>query len=568
MAQQGSRGLSQQPRQDQGPQRQGQAQQGQGLAQQDQPQIRRPPTRSFHNAAWNFDELVQEASPGLVQAQNQHKPGALAQRTGQGLRRGFGDFANSSSQRNSHAMVPPPPGSNFGGAGGIVARTGTSIAPSTPVDPPGNMNQDSFTGVTADDQHQSLGFSQAFALGVSIPTSKFNTEAFGTLSVRPAYNATSNTAPTGTNLNTSTATATVLYDPDAIESLDDDLELPGDFDDEFEAIGMDTSKEIHGLGAETAMSQTGPIFGDIHPPTTQSRSDRADDIQSVDEVAFLKQKMAEMEAILKEKEEELLIKSGQASIFKEKLEDESRAHTELREKFRSADLKHQSEKEALEEKHRKDLANANMNHQFEVQKYILDGPSGSKTSKLTQLPRHPTTQPPVSQFPKAFAGFASTQSSIKAQPRSDDGFSIHNFAVPPKSPRKSRSFGVNGVALEKPRPLQITGEPVRTVKPVFGFSSNIPTHSIEEITRGKLLAGHENSFGLRHLSTIEADEERYSPLPGLHCCHSRRICGVSEKPTPGRHYEDVYSRTGESYARCQSSLQIRSPQDDNRSPTG
>ena len=74
----------------------------------------------------------------------------------------------------------------------------------------------------------------------------------------------------------------------------------------------------------------------------------------------------QMEALLEEKEEELLIKSGQASIFKEKLEDESRAHTDLREKFRSADLKHQSEKEALEEKHRKDLANANMNHQFEV----------------------------------------------------------------------------------------------------------------------------------------------------------------------------------------------------------
>lgn len=61
-----------------------------------------------------------------------------------------------------------------------------------------------------------------------------------------------------------------------------------------------------------------------------------------------------------------MIKSGQASVLKDKLETESQAHYELKEKFRTADTQHKSELNEMVEKHRLALENANIKHQFEV----------------------------------------------------------------------------------------------------------------------------------------------------------------------------------------------------------
>ncbi|KAG0312264.1 hypothetical protein BGZ99_009603, partial [Dissophora globulifera] len=440
MAQQGSQGESLRTRQGQGPQHQRLSQvpqsshgQGPDPAQQD----RQP--RGFSNAPWPVNGALAQG----VQSQPQPTvPGS--HRAGQGLRRGLGEFANNNNtQRNAHLTVP-----------GNTTRMGPTFSHNTL----GSLNQDTHASIATEEPQQSLGFTQALAMGVSIATSKFNTERFGTLSFNPIPNATTNIlsnattnmlGATGTHLNTNAIDT--QYDPDAIESLDDDLELPGDFDDDFAIVGMDINKDLHGMDTDAVMSQTGPIFGGLQPPATQIESEETDDSQTADEMAVMKQRMVEMETLLREREEELLIKSGQASIFKEKFEDESRAHSELKERHRAAELQNQTERHALEEKHRKDLENANMNHLFET--------------------------PPI------------------------DGVNViaHRFK--------------NILWMDHQAP-SLPSEPTRTARPGFGFSTDIPTHSDEEIIRDKLLAGQDNIFGLKQLLTIKADEEQYFPLPG------------------------------------------------------
>ncbi|KAI7831676.1 hypothetical protein BC939DRAFT_146970 [Gamsiella multidivaricata] len=305
--------------------------------------------RSFHDAAWHFNEFEQSGLSTSEQDQAQNKAQNLrsvALMARGGLRRGRGDFEGSNTQRNPSAMAPP-------------ANPTSTMLQDTSMDTKNYEQQ----------QQQRLGFSQAFALGVSIPTSEFNTEAFGTLSVRPAFNSNSNTntGVTGSNMITVTAPGTNC---DPVESLDDDLELPGDFDELFEDVEMDVSKEGHGLGHDTAMSQAAPIFGDVNPPASQNGVERVEDSQAADELASLRQRLAEMETQLRTKEEELQIKTGQASILKEKLDEEARAHTDLKETFRTTDAQHQSEKAALEEKHRMDLSNAKMSLEFEVHAFL------------------------------------------------------------------------------------------------------------------------------------------------------------------------------------------------------
>jgi hypothetical protein len=73
-----------------------------------------------------------------------------------------------------------------------------------------------------------------------------------------------------------------------------------------------------------------------------------------------------MENKLKSTQEELMIKSGQASVLKDRLETESQAHSELKEKCRTADTQHRSDLNDMMEKHRLALQNANIKHQFEV----------------------------------------------------------------------------------------------------------------------------------------------------------------------------------------------------------
>ncbi|CAO3568775.1 unnamed protein product [Mortierella alpina] len=361
---------------------------------------------------------------------------------------------------------------------------------------------------------QSMSLSQAFALGYSIPTSKFNTEAFGTLSVRPPSNSTMPTAA-ASHASAGAGTRSVSMG----ESLDDILDIPIDFDDEdFGDMGMTIDKDTTDLIPEEVIQSQMPT------QVSQVGAERILDSQASDEASLLKQRLAEMERLLKEREDQLLIKTGEAAIVKTNLDVLAKEHSSLAERYKAADLQHQAERQSLEEKHRRELANTNMNHQFEVQKFMLDGPSGSKHPKVSELLRQPVSYSQTPSYANDFSGFSS-QVSVKVAPR-NDGFSIHNFGVQSKSPRKSRSMGMSNSSLEKPRPFSLAHEQSKPVRPVFVFSSDIPTQSEEEMIRDKLLAGQEDDFGLRQLRVIKVDEEGEHPLPPLrgttqyaHNCH-------------------------------------------------
>ncbi|KAF9351992.1 hypothetical protein BGX26_010103 [Mortierella sp. AD094] len=350
MAQSGTRGHSERPRQSQGAQQQ---RHGQGHG---------DGAKSYQNAPWNIDEFAQQASSSTGRGQNHaanFRTGSQALQpqgqAGQGLRRGLSGFTNSNTQRGSFSMAPPS--ANINNSNSINhngSRTNNHSTPAT---------------VLANEDRSSLGFSQAFALGVSIPTSKFNTEAFGSLSVRPVSNTTSGIGTTTTTTGTGTLTGIGAdYDP---ESLDDDFEIPLDLDDEFGMIDMHVEKDVHGLDTRTEMSQMG--FVEIHPPVSQNGVERIEESQAVAEAAALKQRVAELEAELNKKHDLLQVESGRSSVLKDKLEDVNRSHMELNEKFRLAQAQYQTEKQAMEEKHLKDLNNANMSHQFEIRDKLLAG---------------------------------------------------------------------------------------------------------------------------------------------------------------------------------------------------
>lgn len=387
-------------------------------------------------------------------------------------------------------------------------NTTTALHLGTPSNTVTSSQFGSSLSVTAtDDTNQPpTGFSQAYEDGLSIPTSKFNTAAFGTIRfpTLPTQSATTPAPPT------STATAPVLnqYDPDGIDMCDDLGNFDDDFDDDFMQTEVVVNKNNHGLETGNTMSQTGP-------PPSQNGSVGSGDI-SIGEASILKQRLAEMEQQLKSTQEELMIKSGQASVLKDRLDSESQAHGELKERFRVADTQHQTEMESMKEKHQKEISNINMNHQFEVQSYIAARQVNTAAPSSTQSLRNTAPPSPTPQFPKPFSLFPSTQSSIKTQPGRDDGFSVSNFTVTPRSPRKSRTVGLNSNATieRKPRPPQFVPDPSKTVSHFDGLRGDIPTRSDEELIRDKLLAGHENSFGFPNLLVMNKDENQLSPLPG------------------------------------------------------
>ncbi|KAI8350029.1 hypothetical protein B0O80DRAFT_136097 [Mortierella sp. GBAus27b] len=483
--------------------------QGQGLGQEHQQQPR-PRTAPEQNRRLGPPAFV---APSTSQAQTY----GYSQGQGQGHRQGNNTRLGNISRSTPRSVGQQGPGN---GANHSNSRnTTTALHLGTPSNTVTSSQFGSSLSVTAtDDTNQPpTGFSQAYEDGLSIPTSKFNTAAFGTIRfpTLPTQSATTPAPPT------STATAPVLnqYDPDGIDMCDDLGNFDDDFDDDFMQTEVVVNKNNHGLETGNTMSQTGP-------PPSQNGSVGSGDI-SIGEASILKQRLAEMEQQLKSTQEELMIKSGQASVLKDRLDSESQAHGELKERFRVADTQHQTEMESMKEKHQKEISNINMNHQFEVQSYIAARQVNTAAPSSTQSLRNTAPPSPTPQFPKPFSLFPSTQSSIKTQPGRDDGFSVSNFTVTPRSPRKSRTVGLNSNATieRKPRPPQFVPDPSKTVSHFDGLRGDIPTRSDEELIRDKLLAGHENSFGFPNLLVMNKDENQLSPLPA----DFSRITGIREQ---------------------------------------
>ncbi|KAF9193040.1 hypothetical protein BGZ51_004273 [Haplosporangium sp. Z 767] len=445
-------------------QRQGQGQ-GQGQGQR---------TQAPRNDGWMLPEFSQGAQRAVHGQVRGGRPGMNMQRSN----------SNSSQRHWGTLTMAPPQGTGSHGAS---------------INPSGNTYQTQGSSHMGSERSPTL--TERFAMGHSIPTDKFNTEAFGTLGFSPTSNNTNNTTTvtahsgvTNTGANTSINSNQI----DEIDSLDDDLDLPDNFlDDDFGIPDKDDSL----IQTVIIQSQTDPASGGAQTQAEKTASDEAILAQEV-----LKQRLEELESQLKQKEELLLIKSGEASMLRNKVEDLSSANRTLDDRFKATDRQHQEEKKALEEKYRKDLANITMNHQFEVQRFIADGPPGTRGPKLSELQaaKKAAPQPPPPAFPKEFSAFAMSQSTL--QPK----------IGPPRSPMMNRTVGMNNMQSEKPRVVPNAGviDPTLTTKPTFGLSSNIPIQTDEEIIRDKLLAGRDGGFGLSQLMFIKADEEGDAPLKG------------------------------------------------------
>ncbi|KAF9586312.1 hypothetical protein BGW38_007059 [Lunasporangiospora selenospora] len=417
----------------------------------------------------------------------------------QGLRRGHNLTAGGSHANGSGIQSQGPPH--------VPTLRGTQ-ANHTSNDP----SLSNAHPTSTNDLQTFTNFSEAFAAGYSIPTSKFNTDAFGTLDIGPTATHTATNA-TSTHRITHAVTATAVDLPtlDEIESLSDDFELPAGFDDD-----IDMKTELIPEGALTLQIEGGGFHTDSQVNSQQTRPQTLDnnsltDSQLVEELKRQKEQLDELQARLKEKETLLLEKSGEASIVKSKLESVTQTNTRLTEQLKYSELQFKTDRASLEEKHRKELANANMIHQFEVSKYIMDSTPSLNATKVSQPPRQQTPQP--QQFPKSFSGFSATQTSSRPPARNDDGFSLLNFGVSSKSPKKSRSVLYNHSTLEKPRPLNLTGEASKPIRSTSGPTFAIPDQSPEEIMRDKLLAGPAHEFGLKRLMDLKSDEDSEDPLP-------------------------------------------------------
>ncbi|KAF9081543.1 hypothetical protein BGX23_000753 [Mortierella sp. AD031] len=348
------------------------------------------------------------------------------------------------------------------------------------------MTYETLTQPEPDAETSSIGTTQALEEGLSVATSKFNTERFGALSVPPG------SATSTTNLGNGTATATTslgtergthimahrsdlqddIDELDHNEHFDDDLDFTelGEVDFGGEDILMDNNDDKGNLelseGDETAAVAEGR-------PKARRMIVEEDSQQSI-ENEILRQKVAEMAEIIKARDTELMTKSGEVSILRMNLDTQKKETRMLDEELRSVRQRHEVEKLEMEKKSQVALENAQVAYQF-------DDANGDVVNFVRNL---------------------------------DDNFSLENFAMSQKPMSRSRSVGPRAASFEKPKPVVQITESVRTSRPVFGFNSEMPTRSPEEVIRDNLLAARDTDYGLPQLCAIEPDEERCVPLKG------------------------------------------------------
>ncbi|KAF9087199.1 hypothetical protein BGX29_000957 [Mortierella sp. GBA35] len=415
------------------------------------------------------------------------------------------------------------------------------------------MTYETLTQPEPDAETSSIGTTQALEEGLSVATSKFNTERFGALSVPPG------SATSTTNLGNGTATATTslgtergthimahrsdlqddIDELDHNEHFDDDLDFTelGEVDFGGEDILMDNNDDKGNLelseGDETATVAEGR-------PKARRMIVEEDSQQSI-ENEILRQKVAEMAEIIKARDTELMTKSGEVSILRMNLDTHKKETRMLDEELRSVRQRHEVEKLEMEKKSQVALENAQVAYQFDVNvKDDYGRPEERKNAanvKTTgaSFPIQPfCIQPfclrvvvsftplnpsgvqylPVVHEDKIKEWYDANGDVVNFVRNLDDNFSLENFAMSQKPMSRSRSVGPRAASFEKPKPVVQITESVRTSRPVFGFNSEMPTRSPEEVIRDNLLAARDTDYGLPQLCAIEPDEERCVPLKG------------------------------------------------------
>ncbi|KAF9923621.1 hypothetical protein FBU30_006371 [Linnemannia zychae] len=368
-----------------------------------------------------------------------------------------------------------------------------------------------------DTEMSSIGTTQALEEGLSVATSKFNTERFGALSVHP--NSTSATHP-GVSSGLSTERD---IQPSGLQD-DDDFDPNNNFDnfDDLDFTELDDDFEDQGNAMET------DIVLPQSPPdrrvdaATRPRSMLVEENSlSASQSEALREKLAEMEELLKTKDAELQMKSGEVSILRSNLELRKKEVMKIEDDLRLAHEKHRAEMLAAEEKLKIELEKTEVAHHFAVSKMIMDGQKSTKVHIQQPVSRQPGTPFPavfISSSPSAPSTqlpFSSSQMPIKTKPKSDDSFSLDVFKPSQNVVVRSRSVGPRTATFEKPKSVAAhPTDPARTTRPVFGFYSDIPSQSPEEIIRDHLLTGKPNDYGLSQLRLVDPDEEGYMPLKG------------------------------------------------------
>ncbi|KAF9293054.1 hypothetical protein BGZ88_005854 [Linnemannia elongata] len=367
-----------------------------------------------------------------------------------------------------------------------------------------------------DEEMSSIGTTQALEEGLSVATSKFNTERFGALSVHP-------NSGSATNLGTATGSGTDHYrnmHPSSLQ--DDDFGTHGNFDDNFDDLdfaGLDEDFEADDIAMDA--EQDHPQLTASRTAAVETRSRRTiveENSQDSSESEALKEKLAELEELLRVKDAELQSKSGEVTILRSNLDVRRKELMKAEDDLRMAQERHRAELVAAEEKLHTELEKTEVEHHFAVSKMIMDGQRSAKaqTQPVTrqQGPSFPfSSMSSTPSIPSTPFAFNSSQLSMKAKSKSDGAFSLDNFKPSQSAMSKSRSLGAKASSFDKPKlvPL-LTTENGRATRPVFGFNSDIPTQSPEEVIRDSLFAVREFDFGLPQLRTIDPDEEHHAPL--------------------------------------------------------
>ncbi|KAG0055008.1 hypothetical protein BGZ90_005841 [Linnemannia elongata] len=303
---------------------------------------------------------------------------------------------------------------------------------------------------------------------------------------------------------------------------DDDFGTHGNFDDNFDDLdfaGLDEDFEADDIAMDA--EQDHPQLTANRTAAVETRSRRTiveENSQDSSESEALKEKLAELEELLRVKDAQLQSKSGEVTILRSNLDVRRKELMKAEDDLRMAQERHRAELVAAEEKLHIELEKTEVEHHFAVSKMIMDGQRSAKaqTQPVTrqQGPSFPfSSMSSTPSIPSTPFAFNSSQLSMKAKSKSDGAFSLDNFKPSQSAMSKSRSLGAKASSFDKPKlvPL-LTTENGRATRPVFGFNSDIPTQSPEEVIRDSLFAVREFDFGLPQLRTIDPDEEHHAPL--------------------------------------------------------
>ncbi|KAF9422281.1 hypothetical protein BGZ94_008626 [Podila epigama] len=383
---------------------------------------------------------------------------------------------------------------------------------------------------------------EAFNAGVSIPTALFNTEAFGTVPVRTLPPTTDTPGgQTSTRFSSGVHTMGQALDDDELDFLGDDFELPVDFDDD---IAMDDMVSQQQRAGESFSARAARVEPDS---CTQGPSSRTTEVPETvpatayqaleDEKEALRKMLDDLQEQLKAKDKELMVKTGENRIIKENSEKAIIEQRQTLEQLRALEVSSQKKLAELMEQVRRDLANKDLQHQFEVQNMMLakaSAPSAPKVSDLAKKhPRH--TGANVPEFPDLFSARSrSRASSVRPSQRADDGF-LNNFAIPSASQRYTKqneqssaqrkaqhTQGESTSNVDGANPMQPSSMysstvhlPRSALKPwsVYMIPSGLQDPSPEQTIYSKLLSRTRTKAGMGELITLKGAEYNDRPLP-------------------------------------------------------